>query len=59
MNSTTGRIPIMAAPTARPEKAASLIGVSIIRSDPNFSNKPSETLYEPLNWATSSPMRTT
>ena len=36
MNSTTGRMPIMVAPTASPEKAASLIGVSIILSDPYF-----------------------
>ena len=52
-------MPIIEAPTANPEKAASLMGVSMIREEPNFSNRPSETLYEPLNWATSSPISTT
>ncbi len=44
MNSMIGRSPIMADPTPRPEKPASLIGVSIIRRGPNWSSIPSDTL---------------
>ena len=44
MNSMIGRSPTMAAPTPRPEKAASLIGVSITRRGPNLSSIPSDTL---------------
>ena len=36
MNSTTGRIPSIEAPTASPENAASLIGVSTILEDRIF-----------------------
>jgi hypothetical protein len=59
MNSTIGRRPIVAAPTASPEKAASEIGVSMTRSGPNWSSIPLDTLYAPLYWATSSPHRNT
>jgi hypothetical protein len=34
-------MPIIEAPTANPEKAASLIGVSMILEEPNFSKRPS------------------
>ncbi len=40
MISATGRIPVMAAPIARPRMACSEIGVSQIRSGPNSSNSP-------------------
>src|SRR4051812_41782404 len=59
MNSTIGRSPVMAAPMPMPEKPASEIGVSITRRGPNLSSIPSETLYAPLYWPTSSPMRKT
>ena len=45
--STTGRMPISAAPTAAPTIADSEIGVSITRSAPNFSSIPSVTLNAP------------
>ena len=35
------------APTPRPEKPASVIGVSHILEGPNLSNNPLETLYAP------------
>jgi hypothetical protein len=44
MNSMIGRSPHVAAPTPRPENAASLIGVSMMRLGPNFSSIPSDTL---------------
>ena len=44
MMSTTGRKPVMAAPTARPVKPASEIGVSMTRSLPNSSTRPFTTL---------------
>jgi hypothetical protein len=44
MNSMIGRSPTVAAPTPSPEKAASLMGVSMIRRGPNFSSIPSDTL---------------
>ena len=44
MNSTTGRNPIMAAPTPNPAKPDSLIGVSMTRFGPNFCNRPELTL---------------
>src|SRR5687768_624580 len=59
MNSMIGRRPMQAAPTPRPEKAASEIGVAITRRGPYLSSMPSETLYAPLYWATSSPIRKT
>ena len=45
--STTGRMPIAAAPTPAPRKAISDIGVSITRSSPNFSINPSVALNGP------------
>src|SRR6266446_6912637 len=56
---TTGRSPVMAAPTARPVKPASEIGVSSTRSLPNSSNKPERTLNGVPASATSSPMMQT
>src|SRR5712692_10484514 len=55
MMSTTGRNPVMAAPTARPVKPASEIGVSSTRSLPNSSNRPERTLKGVPASATSSP----
>src|ERR1700686_4361242 len=55
MMSTTGRNPVMAAPTASPVKPASEIGVSSSRSLPNSSNKPERTLKGVPASATSSP----
>ncbi len=45
--SATGRMPIMAAPTAAPTMADSAIGVSMTRSAPNSSSRPSVTLNAP------------
>ena len=45
--STTGRIPMCAAPAAAPTKPASEIGVSITRSSPNRAINPSVTLNAP------------
>src|ERR1700674_3723195 len=53
--STTGRNPVMAAPTASPVKPASEIGVSSTRSLPNSSSKPERTLKGVPASATSSP----
>ena len=39
INSHTGRKPVIAAPTAMPMKACSLMGVSSRRLGPNSSNK--------------------
>jgi hypothetical protein len=47
INSTTGRKPIMAAPTAVPQIAASEIGALKTRSRPKFSNNPFESLKRP------------
>src|SRR5579864_420190 len=55
MMSTTGRRPVMAAPTARPVKPASEIGVSSTRSLPNSSTRPESTLKGVPASATSSP----
>src|ERR1035441_2335486 len=44
MMSTTGRRPVIAAPTAIPVNPASEIGVSSTRSLPNSSSKPERTL---------------
>src|SRR5579875_3306445 len=49
--STTGRSPITAAPTPAPTIRDSAIGVSITRSGPNSSSKPSVTLNAPANSA--------
>src|ERR1700686_1898155 len=55
MMSTTGRRPVMAAPTPTPVKPASEIGVSTTRSAPNSSTKPESTLNGVPASATSSP----
>src|SRR3984885_7721973 len=55
MISTTGRSPVMAAPTAMPVNPASEIGVSITRSVPNSSTSPDSTLKGVPASATSSP----
>ena len=44
MISTTGRMPVIAAPTPSPVMPASEIGVSITRSGPNSANNPSVSL---------------
>ena len=44
MNSTIGFSPAMAAPTPRPAKPCSVIGVSITRFAPNSSSRPWLTL---------------
>src|SRR6202790_5223296 len=54
--STTGRIPVIAAPTPTPVNPASEIGVSITRSLPNSSTSPESTLNGVPASATSSPM---
>ena len=59
MNSTMGRSPFMAAPTAMPVKPNSAIGVSITRFSPNSASMPLLTLYAPSYSATSSPRRKT
>src|SRR5882724_7678330 len=53
--STTGRKPVIAAPTPIPVKPASEIGVSRTRSDPNSSTSPESTLNGVPASATSSP----
>src|ERR1700730_5782154 len=55
MMSTTGRNPVIAAPTPIPVKPASEIGVSITRSAPNSSTRPDNTLNGVPASATSSP----
>src|SRR5690242_14415312 len=59
MMSTTGRMPVMAAPTPRPVKPASEMGVSTTRSLPNSSTRPESTLKGVPASATSSPMMNT
>src|SRR5690242_1909749 len=59
MMSTTGRIPVMAAPTARPVKPASEMGASTIRSGPNSATSPASTLNGVPASATSSPITNT
>src|SRR5712692_3325472 len=53
--STTGRNPVIAAPTPTPVKPASEIGVSITREGPNSSTRPDKTLNGVPASATSSP----
>src|SRR5579862_830785 len=53
--STTGRNPVIAAPTPIPVNPASEIGVSSTRSDPNSSTSPDSTLNGVPASATSSP----
>src|SRR6266851_4532222 len=55
MMSTTGRKPVIAAPTPIPVKPASEIGVSITRPAPNSSTSPDKTLNGVPASATSSP----
>src|SRR5215467_4281681 len=59
MMSTTGRIPVMAAPTAIPVNPASEIGVSRTRSFPNSSTSPVRTLNTVPASAMSSPQMKT
>src|SRR5579863_4741198 len=56
MISTTGRSPVIAAPTAMPVNPASEIGVSLTRSFPNSSTSPESTLKGVPASATSSPI---
>src|SRR3954452_21468538 len=56
MMSTTGRIPVIAAPSASPAMAGSEIGEAITRSGPNSSTRPDITLNGVPASATSSPM---
>src|SRR6266571_7492905 len=55
LKSTTGRRPVMAAPSAIPVKPGSEIGESITRSGPNSSTSPERTLKGVPASATSSP----
>src|SRR5436309_1781230 len=55
MMSTTGRSPVIAAPTPIPVNPASEIGVSSTRSRPNSSTNPDKTLNGVPASATSSP----
>src|SRR5579871_644023 len=55
MMSTTGRNPVIAAPTPIPVKPASEMGVSSTRSAPNSSTNPESTLNGVPASATSSP----
>src|SRR6267378_3731019 len=59
MISTTGLIPVIAAPTAIPVKPASDMGVSTMRSVPNSSTSPLRTLYTVPASAMSSPQMKT
>src|SRR5260221_4140577 len=59
MMSTTGRRPVIAAPTATPVNPASEIGVSMTRDFPNSSTSPDKTLNGVPASATSSPIRHT
>src|ERR1700690_629895 len=59
MISTTGRRPVIAAPTPTPVNPASEIGVSTTRDVPNSSTRPDSTLNGVPASATSSPMMKT
>src|SRR5580693_1739139 len=59
MMSTTGRRPVIAAPTPTPVNPASEIGVSTTREVPNSSTSPESTLNGVPASATSSPMMKT
>src|SRR5579872_1921358 len=59
MMSTTGRRPVMAAPTPMPVNPASEMGVSSTRSGPNSSTRPFRTLKAVPASATSSPITKT
>src|SRR5262249_33590604 len=56
MMSTTGRIPVIAAPSASPVMPGSEIGESTTRPVPNSSTRPERTLKGVPASATSSPM---
>src|SRR5256885_11378208 len=56
MMSTTGRMPVIAAPSPIPEIPASEIGESMMRSGPNSSTRPDRTLRAVPAWATSWPI---
>ena len=57
--STTGRIPMCAAPAAAPTIAISEIGVSMTRCSPKRACSPSVTLNAPPNAPMSSPRQKT
>ena len=59
ISSTTGRRPVIAAPTPMPTIVFSEIGVSRTRFSPNSSSRPAVTLKAPLKTPMSSPMRNT
>src|SRR4051794_7005147 len=59
IRSTTGRSPVIAAPTPRPVKPGSEIGVSTTRCVPNSSTRPLSTLNGVPASATSSPITKT
>ena len=56
ISSTTGRRPVIAAPTPTPTIVFSEIGVSRTRFSPNSSSRPWVTLKAPLKTPMSSPM---
>ena len=59
ISSTTGRRPVIAAPTPTPTIVFSEIGVSRTRFSPNSSSRPWVTLNAPLKTPMSSPMIST
>ncbi len=59
MMSTTGRMPVIAAPSPIPVMPASEIGESSTRSGPNSSTRPESTLNGVPASATSSPSTNT
>ena len=59
ISSTTGRRPVIAAPTPMPTIVFSEIGVSRTRFSPNSSSRPWVTLNAPLKTPMSSPMMRT
>ena len=59
ISSTTGRSPVIAAPTPMPTIVFSEIGVSRTRFSPNSSSSPAVTLKAPLKTPMSSPIRNT
>ena len=59
ISSTTGRSPVIAAPTPTPTIVFSEIGVSRTRLSPNSSSRPCVTLNAPWKTPMSSPMMNT
>ena len=57
--STMGRMPVIAAPTPAPIRAASEMGVSRTRSGPNSSSSPLVPPNSPPKFPTSSPITKT